>query len=202
MGALISTRSAAWSGMRSMIAMKESMPPGFLRGAPFGVPVVPLVRTITRPRRAGGRSPRPRPSGPSPSVIRSARSKAATSVSARRSPNSSSCSTSPIPYACAAAASCAAAKPVFSKTTSAPNWSIASIAITRSRLLRARTATRSPGRTPRASSTRVTRSARSINSAYVRLPDSSTIAMPDGRRPAAPRASPLRPNPQRVSART
>ena len=49
-GAAISVRSRARSGIASSSAAAGSSDSGWRRLAPFGVPVVPLVRMTTRPR--------------------------------------------------------------------------------------------------------------------------------------------------------
>ncbi len=46
--------SRARSGMRLKSAAAGLSPPGCLRAAPFGVPVVPEVRMIVRPGSSGG----------------------------------------------------------------------------------------------------------------------------------------------------
>ncbi len=53
-GAAIIVRSRARSGIMSSRAAAGSSDDGWCRPAPFGVPVVPLVRMTTRPGRSGG----------------------------------------------------------------------------------------------------------------------------------------------------
>ena len=53
-GAAIIVRSRARSGIFENSAAAGSSDSGCLRCAPFGVPVVPLVRMTTRPFSAGG----------------------------------------------------------------------------------------------------------------------------------------------------
>ena len=68
-GAAIIVRSPACSGIFENSAAAGSSDSGCLRCAPFGVPVVPLVRMTTRPFSAGGTT-----SSGSPASIRSSSS--------------------------------------------------------------------------------------------------------------------------------
>ena len=53
-GATMNVRSRAFSGIFESSATSGPIVSGCLREAPFGVPVVPLVRMIARPDSSGG----------------------------------------------------------------------------------------------------------------------------------------------------
>jgi hypothetical protein len=70
-GAAIIVRSRAWSGMTDSSAATGSRFFGCERAAPLGVPVVPEVRIVARPRAAGGTTSDGSPASISASSVRS-----------------------------------------------------------------------------------------------------------------------------------
>ena len=127
----------ARSGIRSSRAIAASMPAS-LRGAPFGVPVVPEVRITTREWRSGGSRSglgcdRMRASTVSSRSLPSVQARIRRSVSALSSSpeNSSSWITAPGPSRSSTSTSCGPAKAVLSRRMSAPSLAVAMTASTK-----------------------------------------------------------------------
>ncbi len=137
------------NGIRSRMpaAPSSAFAPPPPRVAPFGRPVVPLVRMTTRPwwRTGVVRSPLVAIArSASPSIT------SAPATSAACSANEPSWTTIDTPSAATTSASCGPAKPVFSRTMSAPVLLAPSRASTNERSLRARTPRVTPGPAPAA----------------------------------------------------
>ncbi len=188
MGAAMTMVSSRGSGTRSR-NWADCSGETLSRGAPFGVPVVPLVRMTVPPGRAGaGRSPagcaaiRPSivtaPDGTGSDSSTQVRMRGiAPGTAASSGRNSLSSSSAPTCSLATTSASCGPANPVFISTTRAPSLPAASSASTMPRWSRHSTATVLPAAMPAAASPRVSAFDSRSSSAKVRAPRSSMIAV-------------------------